>query len=498
MKKKVKNFSSRILLIVLVSFILTNSYFIYNIYDSKISGSEKSTLNKLESISKTISSQIDGTIVKMLLERYPEKDDVLSKFVDPYYRDICETLEKTAELNNILTDIYTLTWDSLNQNFFFGMTSGENQYFRHIYENPPPVLVENYEIGGVVPTYDDEHGTWLSSFSPIKDHKGRVVAVVQVDMPFDAFILEARMNLYTNILYSLLLIAIISILMFYWLRILLRREEKMMMQLESTNLIVEKKNEDITASISYAKRIQQSLMDSEEKLLSLFPESFVLYKPKDIVSGDFYWINCFNEKDSKIAVAVADCTGHGVPGALVSVLGITFLRDIVNNNKEIKPNEILSELNQRIITTFKQKDQGLSAKDGMDISICIIDKESRRISFSGAYRPLIHIRGKEITEISGDKKPIGGDHFTENREFTNHEISYMSGDFIYMLSDGYIDQFGGERKRKYMKKRLKEKLCEIIEEPLDRQLEILKTELRNWMGNIEQIDDITVMGIRLE
>ena len=134
----------------------------------------------------------------------------------------------------------------------------------------------------------------------------------------------------------------------------------------------------------------------------------------------------------------------------------------------------------------------------MDISLCIIDKKLKSISFSGAYRPLIHVRNRELTEISGDKKPIGGDHFKEDREFTNHEMKYKPGDFIYMLSDGYIDQFGGDRKRKYMKKRLKEKLCEIIEEPLDRQLEILKSELRNWMGQIEQIDDITVMGIRLE
>ncbi|MEQ9062674.1 MAG: SpoIIE family protein phosphatase [Vicingaceae bacterium] len=494
---KIKSFSRRILFIVLGSFVITNAYYVYNVYSGEIETAERSTLRRLEGISRTIATQFNGTIYKMLLERYSQKDEIHTKFEDPFYRELAEILERAAETNDLHTDIYTLTLDSIEDKFYFGISSGENQYYRHEYSTPPELLRKHYNEGGVIPAYRDEHGTWLSSFSPIKDHKKQVVGVVQVDMPFDKFIMEARAELIINILYSLLLILVVSGLMFYWLRKLLSNEEKMVIQLEDTNELIAQKNKDITASISYARRIQRSLMDSKDELGSYFKNSFIYYKPKDIVSGDYYWIQTLNKSSSKIAIAVADCTGHGVPGALVSVLGITFLRDIVNSSENMMPNKILSELNFRIIETFKQKDKEFSTKDGMDISLCLIDFEQRSICFSGAYRPMIIIRNNELIEIAGDKKPIGGTHFKEDREFTLHEEFYQSGDWIYMFSDGYVDQFGGEKKRKYMKKRFKEKLLEINPLSGSEQLDVIRGEMNAWKGDLEQIDDITVMGIQL-
>jgi serine phosphatase RsbU (regulator of sigma subunit) len=278
----------------------------------------------------------------------------------------------------------------------------------------------------------------------------------------------------------------------------LKREENIMKQLALNNEIIHKKNEDITASILYAQRIQQSLMDSENKLKSMFPSSFVYYVPKDMVSGDFYWVQSLNEACTKIAVAAADCTGHGVPGALVSVLGITYLREIVNSKEDIEPNEILEELNKKVINTFKTKGKGMTSKDGMDISVAIIDLKKKSLCFSGAYRPLIIIRNSELIEIPGDKQPIGSDHFIEERKFTNHELKFEDGDWLYMFSDGYVDQFGGDRKRKFMKKQFKELLISMCQKTCDAQCEILDKEMTNWKGDMDQIDDITVLGLHLQ
>ncbi len=497
MAQKTRKFSRRILLIVLLSYSLTSFYYIYNLYLNKIKASEDSTLLKLESISRTLSNQIEAMYLQMIYERYEEKDAVTTKFADPDYRMIVESLENARELNDLPTDVYILSYDSLNDKFFFGPTSGQNQYFRHEYSHPPEILKEKYNEGAVINRYEDENGTWLSAFYPLKNNRGETVGVVQADMPFDHFIDEAREDLLYNIIINSIIITLVVVMLFYWLQTLLRREERIMKQLSINNEIINKKNEDITASISYAKRIQQSLMDSENKLKSLFPSSFIMYEPKDMVSGDFYWVQSLNEKKTKIAVAAADCTGHGVPGALVSVLGITHLREITANRDDVEPGEILEELNVRIIDTFSNVGKGITSKDGMDISLTLIDFEQNTMCFAGAYRPLILIRDGKLTEISGDKQPIGGDHFIKEREFTNHKLEFQKGDWLYMFSDGYIDQFGGDKKKKYMKKRFKDMLVEIHNQDCDSQNEYLSKEMKEWMGDTEQIDDITVLGLQL-
>ena len=498
MIRRSKNFSSRILLIVIFSFAITSFYYVYTLYKNKIESAEEGALERLEGIANTLASQLNGTMYKMILDMHESKNAVKTKYDGgSYYREMVEVLERTADLNELPTDIYTLTYDSISDVVFFGMTSGPNQYFRHIYEDPPDILKKKYNEGAIIPSYKDENGTWLSAFSPFKRIiNGNTIGVVQVDLPFDHFIDEARSDLYQNLTFNFLLNILIAILLYYWLNTLLGREEKYKSQLSYNNEIIRKKNEDITASISYAQRIQTSLMDSENKLKSLFPSSFVVYKPKDIVSGDFYWIQRLNESGSKIAIAAADCTGHGVPGALVSVLGITHLREIVVQNDSIEPGEILKELNIRIIDTFTTK-SGVQSKDGMDISLTVIDKEEGTMCFAGAYRPLILIRNGEIKEIAGDKQPIGGDHFVKEREFTNHKLDFRKGDWLYMFSDGYVDQFGGDNNRKFMKKRFKNLLCEIVDKDCDDQKKVLEDELEKWMGDIDQIDDITVIGMEL-
>ncbi len=252
-------------------------------------------------------------------------------------------------------------------------------------------------------------------------------------------------------------------------------------------------NEEITSSIQYASRIQSALLTPIDQVNRIFPESFILYLPRDIVSGDFYYITQMGK--SKIAVA-ADCTGHGVPGGFMSMLGISFITQIIGSKTDLKANEVLNELRKLVISALHQTGEIGGSKDGMDIAISIIDEETNTLQFAGANNPLILIRNNELTHIKGDKMPIGI-HIRGDLSFTNNVMQIQKGDAIYTFSDGYVDQFGGADGRKFMIKHFKELLLEIHQKPMSEQKVILDETLRNWHGKSPRIDDVVVMGVRI-
>lgn len=258
------------------------------------------------------------------------------------------------------------------------------------------------------------------------------------------------------------------------------------------NLEIEKKNKDITDSIRYAKRIQTAVLPNKQSSPKL--EYFIFFKPRDIVSGDFYWIYHFEAQNVVIAAAV-DCTGHGVPGAFMSMLGVAFLNEIASDPAVQHTDEILNVLRDFVIRSLNQTGKEGENKDGMDIGIVRIDLKSGLLEFSGANNPLFLIRNNELMEFKPDKMPIGI-HVREEAPFTRHEIQLQENDVMYLFTDGFPDQFGGDDKRKYMKKRLKEFLLTIHMVPITQQLEMFEGESTNWMGNLEQIDDQLIIGIR--
>jgi serine phosphatase RsbU (regulator of sigma subunit) len=264
-------------------------------------------------------------------------------------------------------------------------------------------------------------------------------------------------------------------------------------EIERSRLIIENKNKDITDSILYAKRIQQAKLPRKEEIYSALPNCFVLFKPKDIVSGDFY----FFYKDSKsIIIAAADCTGHGVPGAFMSMIASEKLNDAVSSSTDTS--DILKRLNKGIKTTLRQTDSLDSTKDGMDIALCSVDIENRIVKYAGANRPLWIIRNNqtEVEEIKATKKGIGG--FTEDEQhFETHEIKLQSGDSFYIFSDGYADTFGGKGGKKLMTGKFKEILLGIQHLSMPEQEQHLDYFLENWKAGVEQVDDILVIGIRL-
>lgn len=255
---------------------------------------------------------------------------------------------------------------------------------------------------------------------------------------------------------------------------------------------IEIQKNEITDSISYATRIQYAMFPPDELLHRLLQDCFVLHKPRDIVSGDFYWIA---EKQGKVVIAVADCTGHGVPGAFMSLLGITFLNEIVNTAELSCTNIILNRLRKQVIQSLRQTGKADEAREGMEMALCILDPEERTLQFSGAYRPIYLSRKGEILETKGDKMPIG--IYDEHRSFTCNELKLNAGDCIYLFSDGYVDQIGGPNKKSFKSRYFRQLLAGIHDKAITEQRDILEKNMDDWMGSLEQIDDILVLGFRI-
>ncbi len=254
---------------------------------------------------------------------------------------------------------------------------------------------------------------------------------------------------------------------------------------------IEAKNRDITDSIKYAKRIQTALLPSYELLKESFENSFILFKPRDIVSGDFYWVK---RNNGEVIIVAADCTGHGVPGAFMSMLGISFLNEIVDKNNITEPAQILNQLRESVVTSLKQREAESESKDGMDLALCKVNHKEAKVWYAGAYNPLWHIRKGELTETRADRMPIA--IHDKMHEFTTHTSDLQKGDTLYMFSDGFADQFGGPNGKKFKTRHFQELLIKIQDKTMEQQQEILNTTIEEWRGDIEQIDDIVVVGLK--
>ncbi|EAY24596.1 SpoIIE family protein phosphatase [Microscilla marina] len=266
------------------------------------------------------------------------------------------------------------------------------------------------------------------------------------------------------------------------------------------NRVIEKKNRDIVASINYARRIQSAMLPPMEEITHSLPETFILYRPRDIVSGDFYWFAeveraSLGTPSSDTIIIAADCTGHGVPGAFVSMVGNELLNEIVKMRGIHKPSLILDWLHDGIKRVFHQKET--KSRDGMDITVCTINQDQKLLQFAGAQNPLLYVKNGEMTIIKGDKRSIGGNATKDNAGYTNHEVALDVPVTFYLFSDGYQDQFGGPRGKKFMTRKFHQLLHEISSQPLAKQGEMLDQALTEWMGDIEQIDDILVLGARV-
>jgi serine phosphatase RsbU (regulator of sigma subunit) len=252
------------------------------------------------------------------------------------------------------------------------------------------------------------------------------------------------------------------------------------------------RNKDLTDSLNYARRIQAALLPSEHHIRRIFPDYFIYYRPKHIVSGDFYW---FSERDDKYFIAAADCTGHGVPGALMSMIGLELINKIINEMKVDDSDQLLLTMNRELESAFFKEESGKPLiKDGIEMSICIIDKKTRVMEFSGAFLPVYIVRDDKLIEIKGDKKNVVQSFAMVS--FNRSTFTLQDGDLLYLFSDGYADQFGGPENKKFMYRRLRHLLLTISKYPLPDQQRILDETIDSWMEGHDQIDDMMILGVR--
>lgn len=311
--------------------------------------------------------------------------------------------------------------------------------------------------------------------------------------------------------YSIAILALIGFFILLLAFILLKRfkEKKQVAEelseknraIENQKTIIDKaylelseKNKDITDSIKYAQRIQEAIFPSSSTFSNLLPQSFVFFKPKDIVSGDFYWVE--KGDNESVYIAVVDCTGHGVPGAFMSIVGFNLLNKAIHENKCDSPAEILQQVNIDLTETLKQTLETSSVKDGMEISLCKWNKKNNELLFAGANTIVYHVSNKQMNIIKGNKHPIGGFYGEQLKPFQNTKINIASGDCVYLFSDGYADQFGGEKGKKYKYKQLEEFLLSNSDKSVIEQRDLLEYEFEAWRGNLEQVDDVCVLGVK--
>ena len=489
------------MILIFTTIIGITAFFLVFGYYNQLKLYKDAIYNKLEGIAITASLSIDGDTHQLLLEKYTEKGDLITREQDTLYSQLyhhLKDIEVNANLNSPIYTLFRVSSSNSQTQFFYGVNSSDDmpdKTFRDEYRLFPEVLLEKYKVGATIPAYETENGYWISAFHPFKNSEGDVVGVVEVDEKFNDFITRVNRQILWSAGISVLFISILAYFLIRSTRKILKNEEEMTKNLLLSKNIIETKNKDITDSINYAKKIQDAILPEEEYISNALPNSFIFFKPRDVVSGDFYW---FSEQHELNIIVLADCTGHGVPGALMSMIGTSLLSEIVNHRGITNPGEILDNLDTGIQKAFKKYlSDEIENKDGMDISICTIDKSNTKLLYAGAFRPLIKIKNGAMEEYRGNRFPIGGGSSYKKTTFTTHEITIKKGDNFYMFSDGFPDQFGGIKEKKYMNKQFKKLLMTINPQPSSSKLKLLEKAFTDWKGEIEQLDDILVLGFEI-
>jgi serine phosphatase RsbU (regulator of sigma subunit) len=469
-----------LLMVVAAVLVLTCSY------RNQLEQYKQGELTRLNAIAVTLVEQLDADAIEDLLHRHPQRDQIFKSTDDAVYERAHHALRTAQEKNGIVTDIYTLHFEG--DQLYFGVTSGERPYYRHHWVTETADYVNAYTTGSTIGPYVDEQGTWLSAFVPIQNSNGKTISVLQVDEQFDSFIDRVHTVVFRELLIVLGIFIIVIVLLSRNVRLAMRKEELFKRRLEYHNRLIEQKNKDIIDSLHSAKAIQKSLLPGADLISKCFKHNALVFMPRDIVSGDFFWLH---ETDRFIYVAVADCTGHGVPGALMSMIGQTTLNDIIALSPSLHCDELLCELNARVNKLVRH-----GSADGMDIGLCRFEKGSTKIQFAGANQ-MIYISGRDTSHfIRGDRQGING-HLNPEHSFTMHTIELKAGDNVYLFSDGFQDQFGGEKGKKFMRKQLFTLLDKISSFNMSEQETIIKHTFQEWRGTRDQVDDVLIWGIQI-
>lgn len=486
----------RVFFSIYLSLAVLSGYFIHTEYFGGLQRAERAELSRLKSITATLSMQVDGDELAALLKRHPLwNTDTMRLRSDSLFLKYVDLFHNAYNVNGLKTPIYTLTRDEVGGNLFIGVASNGPQVYGLHYESHVDEHLEIYELGGTISRYEDEYGTWLSALCPIVDSEGKVVAALEADLPFDSFIMYAEEDLMRNVLYALLLFVAVGVVLTLFIRRVLREDAANRRALDEAHQRIARKKEDLESSIRYAAQIQANIFPTEAEMGAFLREHTVLDMPHGVVSGDFYWFHRLD--DDRVLLAVCDCTGHGVPGALMSIMGSNFLNGGILLG-HASPKALLQHLDRRMCETFHSSG---NSTDGMDIGICLINRNAGKLTYCSAKRPLTIISADgNITSVEGARRSIGqGKLLGDSVPFEETELSIDPTASYFLYSDGLQDQFGGPKCRKLGHRQLLEWLTELAAFPSFTTS--TATELRNriiaWKGSEEQTDDMCLLGFRI-
>lgn len=487
----VGNLATRMMLIIYVSIVLITLFFIIFSYFNELELQESRQYDKLKALVSAASVHIDGDEHEKLMNRYDSVEDSLAIRTDSFYVAMSQQMGEVVKLNE-LSPMYTLVYNEELDSFLYGIRSDNFIDFKNTYKLTPKELVEGMETGGVIPKYETENGTWLSAFHPIRNSEGEVVAIVEADIDFQEFQTIVNERYMKEVMIAVIVIFLFALFLIPYTRKVLNEEERQRLTLLNQKILIESKNRDLMDSIRYALKIQTAILPPVQIFGENQLDGFIYHRAKDVVAGDFYWIERHGDY---LFMAVADCTGHGVPGAILSLICSNSLNRAVDLMKLTDTGEILDACRKMIIRRLDSgKDQ---MSDGMDVALCRLNVKTLELQYSGANNPVYLFKQnlEELIILSPDKQPCG--NYPAQRPFKSETIQLHKNDFIFMFTDGFADQFGGSNGKKFKYAAFKQILLENVDKSASDQRQLLENTLIDWMQEYEQVDDICVMGVRI-
>jgi serine phosphatase RsbU (regulator of sigma subunit) len=483
--------SGRVVLVVYGGMLMLTAYFIIYSYQSRVGYSREAELHKQESVANLLalrlSSNENVALLNEIVQNNQHAPQELNAAVEAI-RSVLGEAQEVAELSNPINVVF------ISSDGLIKRVVGNDE---DLPLDDPWVNEENVPRGSY---YDldnsaivTQSNSQISVFSPIKIEDENSQIWVQLSANLFPSYQIAKQALIRNVAFAFLFFVLIGLLIFRVVGSLLRQDQVNRCKLKLKNKLIREKSEDITASIRYAKKLQAAFRPDEVALKEVFSDFFLINLPKDIIGGDFVW--CYHEAHVPTKIVVhADCTGHGVPGAMMGVLGNTLLNEIVSDFGILNPADILTLMNRKLINLLQQ--EGSTMSDGMDISVCAIDLTTGILTYAGANQALAIIRAGELIRLRGERYPIGGAQFEVMRDFQNTDVELLEGDQVYLYSDGYADQFGGEHGKRMSRRNFFDLLLQNSIHNLEEQKQALINRFSEWKGAREQVDDVSLVGFK--
>ncbi len=454
-------------------------------FRSDLRSMERARLERLDVAVRSAAALINADHIALLLEKYPTSGVLLKPTQDAWFYVLHDQLRRTASVHPDLPPLLVLRMDDRSDGLVQLAGSDPRVQWLSPYSVGVPELMVRYAQGGAL-TVEQDSRTWAARTAPLVGSTGRQEGIVFGRVDIASVRSAALANLGRNAALAFALLFFIGILLHRSVGAWLQREEQERIRLSTAHA-------RITDSLASAGRIQRALVPHSTVYRSHFADAFLIDRPKQVVSGDFHWFHRINEQES--LVATADCTGHGVPGAMLAAIACSALNEVVARDPHLDPADILSQLNERLITVLHQEGLVRGAGDGLDIALCKVDQRSHTILFAGAMRPLYWWHAGQLSVINGDRRPVGGAQHGRARQFTCHRLAYSAGDRIYLFSDGYVDQLGGPAGERFMSTRLQELLRTHATLPMAEQGRVLEHTFDQWQGGQEQLDDVCMLGL---